>query len=131
LHRSNVKTYLNRLAADCGFGRLADLNRESLEKWLVRETTSGRSARFRNTHRASVIAFANWCSDPSIGRLSSNPYNGVPKADEKADPRRRRRSMTEAELVTLLDHSETVELETRTYDCREKRRHPASCSLLN
>jgi integrase len=27
----------------------------------------------------------------------------VPKADEKADPRRRRRSMTEAELVKLLD----------------------------
>ena len=27
----------------------------------------------------------------------------MPKADEKADPRRRRRSMTEAELVRLLD----------------------------
>jgi hypothetical protein len=103
MHRSNVKTYLNRLAADCGFGRLADLNRESLEKWLARETKSGRSARSRNTHRASLIAFANWCADPSIGRLSSNPFKGVPKADEKADPRRRRRSMTEAELVKLLD----------------------------
>ena len=98
-----MNTYLNRLAADCGFGRLADLNRESLEKWLARETKSGRSARSRNTHRASLIAFANWCADPSIGRLSSNPFKGVPKADEKADPRRRRRSMTEAELVKLLD----------------------------
>ena len=103
MHRQNVKTYLNRLAADCGFGRLADLNRESLEKWLAKETKSGRSARSRNTHRASLIAFANWCADPSIGRLSSNPFKGVPKADEKADPRRRRRSMTEAELVRLLD----------------------------
>jgi hypothetical protein len=102
LHRHNVKTYLNRLAVDCGFGRLADLNRESLERWLARETKSGRSARSRNTHRSSLIAFANWCADPNIGRLSSNPFKGVPKADEKADPRRRRRSMTEAELVRLL-----------------------------
>jgi len=102
MHHSNVKTYLNRLAADCGFLRLADLNREALERWLARETKSGRSARSRNTHRASLIAFANWCADPSIGRLSTNPFKGVPKADEKADPRRRR-SMTEAELVRLLD----------------------------
>jgi integrase len=103
MHRSNVKSYLIRLAADCGFVRLGDLNREALEKWLARQTMSGRSARSRNTHRASLIAFANWCSDPNIGRLSSNPFKGAPKADEKADPRRRRRSMTEAELVTLLD----------------------------
>ena len=70
---------------------------------MPRETKKGRSARSRNTHRASLIAFANWCADPSIGRLASNPFKGVPKADEKADPRRRRRSMTEAELVRLLD----------------------------
>jgi integrase len=103
LHRHNVKTYLNRLAADCGFVRLADLNREALEQWLAKEAKKGRSARSRNTHRAALIAFANWCSDPSIGRLTSNPFKGVPKADEKADPRRRRRAMSEDELVRLLD----------------------------
>jgi integrase len=63
----------------------------------------GRSARSRNTHRASLIAFANLCADPDIRRLPSNPFKGVPKADEKADPRRRRRSMTGAELARLLD----------------------------
>jgi hypothetical protein len=99
LHRHNVKTYLNRLAAECGFARLTDLSREALERWLATETKKGRSARSRNTHRASLITFANWCSDPSIGRLPSNPFKGVPKADEKSDPRSRRRSMTEAELV--------------------------------
>jgi hypothetical protein len=82
MDRGNVKSYLNRLAADCGFARLADLNREALEKWLAKETKRGRSARSRNTHRASLIAFANWCADPSIGRHSSNPFKGVPKADE-------------------------------------------------
>ena len=46
------QTYLNRLAADCGFSALADLNREALEQWLAAETKNGRSARSRNTHRA-------------------------------------------------------------------------------
>ena len=103
LHRHNVRTYLDRLADACGFKRLNDLNREALERWLAAETKNNRSARSRNCHRATIIAFANWCTDPSIGRLASNPFKGVPKADEKADPRRRRRSMTEAELVRLLD----------------------------
>ena len=30
MHRHNVRAYLNRLADDCGFDRLADLNREAL-----------------------------------------------------------------------------------------------------
>src|SRR5262249_50822724 len=80
-----------------------DLNREALERWLVGEARKGRSARSRNTHRAAIVAFANWCSGPNIGRLASNPFTGVPKADERADPRRRRRAMTEDELVRLLD----------------------------
>jgi integrase len=40
---------------------------------------------------------------PEHRGLTSNPFRGVPKADEKADPRRKRRAMTEAELVRLLD----------------------------
>ena len=105
LHRHNVRTYLDRLArSDCGFKRLADLNREALERWLAAETEERAVGSVsQHCHRAALIAFANWCADPSIGRLSSNPFKGVPKADEKADPRRRRRSMTEAELVRLLD----------------------------
>jgi hypothetical protein len=50
-----------------------------------------------------MIAFCNWCADPTIGRMISHPFRGVPKADEKADPRRRRRAMSEAELTRLLD----------------------------
>ena len=46
------------------------------------------------------MAFLNWCVDES--RLVGNPFAGVPKADEKADRRRTRRSMTEEELNHLL-----------------------------
>jgi site-specific recombinase XerC len=103
MHRDNVLRQLKRVIDDCDFSRISELNREALERWLASETRRGRSARSRNAHRAALIAFANWCADPTIGRLISNPFRGVPKADEKADPRRRRRSMTEAELTRLLD----------------------------
>ncbi len=38
-----------------------------------------------------------------LHRLSANPFTKVPKADAKLDRRRQRRSMTEAELMQLLD----------------------------
>ena len=103
MHRNNVRTYLNRLAADCGFKRLADLTAKPWSDgspWKPR--TGGRLAlATRTAPRSSPSRIG--AQTPSIGRLSSNPFKGVPKADEKADPRRRRRSMTEAELVRLLD----------------------------
>jgi integrase len=103
MHRDNVRNQLSRVIADCGFARNADLNREALERWLANETKAGRSARSRNAHRAAMIAFCNWCSDPSIGRMVAHPFRGLPKADEKADPRRRRRAMSQGELARLVD----------------------------
>jgi len=94
---------LDAVLVGCEFHTLADLDREALERWLNRRRTENASARTRNTDRATLNAFANWCAEPSIGRIVSNPFKGVSKADEKADPRRRRRAMTEAELVRLLD----------------------------
>jgi len=37
------------------------------------------------------------------GRLATNPFTRIGKANEKADRRRQRRAMTEAELLRLLD----------------------------
>src|SRR5207245_6207464 len=57
-------------------------------------------ARTRNSYLGSLLAFCNWCVETS--RLTSNPFDAVPKANEKADPRRQRRAMVEPELVKLL-----------------------------
>ncbi|MEJ7637704.1 MAG: hypothetical protein WKF75_06865 [Singulisphaera sp.] len=48
---------------------------------------------------STALTFCNYII---VGRLSANPFKGVPKASEAADPRRRRRAMT-AELVRILD----------------------------
>lgn len=101
VHREGYARSLRRVAAECSFGRLSDLNAESLERWLSEREGEGMSARTRNAYREAAVGFCNWC----IGsrRLTSNPFSGVAKANQKADPRRQRRSLTETELVRLLD----------------------------
>src|SRR5262249_9524094 len=58
------------------------------------------SARSRNAYRNAAVAFCGWCVDH--GRLTVNPVAKALRADERADPRRQRRAMTEPELVALL-----------------------------
>src|SRR5439155_22213356 len=44
-HRSTRRRQLNRLAVDCGFSTLADLDRAALERWLGMQTRNGMGAR--------------------------------------------------------------------------------------
>jgi len=102
-HRDNVERHLNRVAKGCRFNSLADLDRSIFEKWLNQQTRNGMGARLRNQHLAAILAFANWCTSPEVHRLASNPFAKMAKADEGADCRRKRRAMSEGELIKLLD----------------------------
>ena len=97
----NTRSRLRRVAADCGFARLADLSASGVERWLLDRQREGMSAGARNGYREAWIGFANWCVKTS--RLLTNPLSDVPKADARADCRRKRRALTEDELTRLLD----------------------------
>jgi len=111
IHREDTLRYLERLASECSFQKLADLDRSRLETWLAIQAMSklgesgklrlGMSARTRNAYQGAMVAFCNWCIENR--RLAVNPFAGMPKANEKSDQRRQRRAMTEAELISLLD----------------------------
>ena len=98
---TNTKSRLERLAAECDFRRLADCSTDALTRWLARQQSKGMSGGNRNEYRQELVGFGNWCVETH--RLSVNPFTNVPKADANTDRRRQRRSMTEAELVTLLN----------------------------
>ncbi len=98
---ADVRSRLNRLAGECGFGRLADLSGTALEKWLAARQADGMGAVTRNAYREAWVTFGNWCVRNR--RLLSNPFASVPRADAKADRRRTRRALTETELRRLLD----------------------------
>jgi len=103
LRVSNTLAQLRQVAADCRFSTLADMEAGKLERWLLDRQAGGMSAGTRNQYRAAWVTFGNWCIAARPPRLLSNPFAKVPKADEKADPRRKRRALTEDELRRLLD----------------------------
>jgi len=92
---------LRRVARECGFVRLADLDATTLERWLLARKADGMSAGTMNQYRSAWVAFGSWCV--RNGRLLGNPLLVLPKADESADRRRTRRALTESELMRLLD----------------------------
>ncbi len=51
--------YLRRLAAECTFSKLSDLDRSALERRLVRRTDEGMSARTCNAYRSAMVRFCN------------------------------------------------------------------------
>ncbi len=100
-YRQNTRGQLERLFGDCEFVQLVNLDSAVVERWLTAKTKVNMSARTRNSYRIAAVGFGNWLVEN--GRLVSNPFTRLPKADEAVDCRRKRRSMTEAELVKLLD----------------------------
>ena len=93
---------VRRVAKECEFATPAEFNREAIENWLAARMNADEdmSARSRNYYRQSVVTFVNWCVE--TGRLLAHDLDCIPKADEKADPRRQRRALTEDELKRLL-----------------------------
>ncbi len=98
---ANIRQTLRRLFVECRFPVLAEFNCDALDRWLAAQVKQGMAARTRNIYRGALVTFCNWCV--LTGRLISNPFDRVAKADEKCDVRRQRRALTEAELVLLLD----------------------------
>jgi integrase len=101
MHRKNTRSYLDQLVATCRWSRLADMRRSDLECWLAEQARQKRSARSRNAYQTALVSFCNWCVRD--GRMTSNPFARMTKANLDADPRRKRRAMTPGELARLLD----------------------------
>ncbi len=101
VHLADTERLANRVFADCSFARLGDVRPEPLEQWLVAKTGDGMAARTRNSYLQAVRGFCSWCVH--TGRMLTNPLAKIDKADEKSDRRRQRRSLTEAELVRLIE----------------------------
>src|SRR5262245_60247566 len=100
-HVRETRRVLTRVLKGCDFLTLAGVERTPVEHWLNRRRNEGASARTRNVDLTASLTFGNWCV--ANRRPVAKPCRGIPKADEAADPRRRRRAMTEDELVRLLD----------------------------
>lgn len=126
-HVRNVRNFLNRLAKECNWLRLKDINRQVIHRWMIKLAQTPRkpnapnskplAARTINMHRASIVAFCNWCI--SEGRLQINPLNRLPKIEE-VEPMRKRRPLTEEEIARLLKVAKVRPLQEALTICRGK-----------
>ena len=99
-YQANALRAVRRLAAELDLAALKDWRRATIEPWLADAIAAGMGARSRNYYRDAAARFLNWCAE--AGRVQSHDLDRLPRADERADPRRKRRSLTEAELGRLL-----------------------------
>ena len=119
-HIENTRRAVLRVAGDCGFQRLRDLQRIKAERWLLKQAELGMSARTRNTYRIALVAFCNWCVRES--RLLANPFAALPRANEAVDRRRTRRALTLEEIGRLLKTAEERPLHEQMLIRRGKNR---------
>lgn len=96
----STRRRIERVASDCQFRRLSDVDGLGLERWLVARQLEDMSPGNRNEYRKAMVGFANWCVRNR--RLLENPFVDVPVVDARADQRRKRRALTPDELEKLL-----------------------------
>ncbi len=107
-----TKTYMEATINGCGWRYLRDMSADALSRWLGEQVDNGMSHRVHNVHVQSWVAFGNWCIGKRVSgkstrtngekRLLNNPFQGVGKLNEKADVKRKARSLTAEELERLL-----------------------------
>ncbi len=95
-----LRCRLDRLLKESGILRLNKIDCEKVETWLADQADRGLSAATRNGYRESLVGFGNWCV--RTGRLPTNPFLRLPRADQRADRRHQRRALTADELQRLL-----------------------------
>ena len=119
-HRYNVDKQLSRLARDCSFRRIGDITRQRVIRWMnAQADTADMAPRTVNTYRAALVAFCNWAVKNS--RLTGNPLEGLPKADESV-VRRERRALSLEEITVLLEAARTRPLRDALTIRRGKRK---------
>ena len=100
-HRKTTRRCIERVAEAKAWRCLADFDRSGMEGWLAERARSGASARSRNAHLVAIRSLLNWAV--RVDRLRINQLIGIPHASERADRRRVRRALSEAELAALFN----------------------------
>jgi integrase len=119
VHPDRIKTTkrrLNESACAIGWRYLRDLNADKLQIWLSGQAADREREMSATVHNGYVqlwVSFGHWLTGKRIvgkrsnmngdKRLIVNPFDGMGKLDERADPRRKARALTETELVNLLN----------------------------
>jgi integrase len=122
--RKSLRSRLMKISRLLGWTSLKQVDEQPLERWLtLRQQQEGLSASVWNAYREAWVSFCNWGVRTS--RMVSNPFKSLPKCNERSDPRRPRRALTEQELVRLLEVTQLRPLADLGRPTQKKKRDAA------
>jgi integrase len=106
-HAGEATRAILRLLASARVERLTDVDQEAVQA-AVAKLKAARSSRTANYALGACKAFLRWCSD--VDRIKAEPkwLRTIKPYNEAVDQRRVRRSLTAAELETLLAKTATL-----------------------
>jgi integrase len=106
-HAGEATRAILRLFESARVERLTDVDQEAVQA-AVAKLKAARSARTANYALGACKAFLRWCSD--VDRIKAEPkwLRTIKPYNEAVDQRRVRRSLTAAELETLLEKTATL-----------------------
>lgn len=107
-HVAQVRSSIEAMVTACGWTSIAEISADGAAKEFGRRLREGKSdARRRgvgpstlNHHRTYLRSFTAWLA--RNGRLAADPLAALGRFDAKADVRRVRRILTDAEITALL-----------------------------
>ena len=98
---ADIERQVRRIARQCRFLRLSEINADAVEQWLADRETDGMPAATRNAHLDDLMDFVEWCLRER--RLPKNPISGIKSsAGPKESLPPQARPLTEKELERLL-----------------------------
>jgi integrase len=105
-HVAQTRTYITRILTLSGVDSLSDLTPSAVMDALGRLKGDGLSARSLEAHAVAVKSFSRWAWRD--GRTADYALVGLPRLGDKADRRRVRRPLSEAELRVLIETTRTA-----------------------
>ncbi|HSW47238.1 MAG TPA: hypothetical protein VLM89_16870 [Phycisphaerae bacterium] len=97
---ADIERQVRRLARQCGFVRLTDVESISVQRWALDRQADGMSAGACNAHLGHLTDFVEWCIRGR--RLAENPLRGISLLGESGPVVSDARPLTEEELTRLL-----------------------------
>ena len=106
-YMNDLRGRLLYVGRQCGFVTVKEITKERLLHWFLGlseiDLDTGKASRSpasRSLYRKALHPFLEWCL--MMGRFEGeNPADKLPRPKAKGDIRRRRRALSEAELLTL------------------------------
>ena len=99
-HRKETIRLLKKLAKDCNYQTLSDIDAGSLDAFLKGIIRQGLSAKTHNAYLKAVGALCRWLL--GFRRIECDPTTPISSMDESQDKRRPSRAMTFDEVEALL-----------------------------